>query len=220
MRKAHSAANRPEQRTFTDEEFDADDVGVVALAERLNIQRYAVSDIARRVGVDPNRPSPRTKVGYAPDEVEKIEQFAKSLVTYAEATKALGLPRYQIKPLVDAGFLQSIPGICGSRSLGLVRSEVDDLLRTTMEGIPVVPSSGTHGLTTAASLMGIEAGLLATFVVAGEIRPVGRAEGPLAFRSLRFTPSGNLPPDIIGTRKRKPRDRKKELGSGVWRLSG
>jgi hypothetical protein len=214
MRKAQSAANRPVQRVFTEEEFYADDVGMIALAKRLGIRCRAASNIAKRIGVLPNRPSSRTRIRFAPDEVEQIDEFINGLVTYADAAKILGLPLYQVKPLVDSGHLQRLPRICcrGSREAALIRSEVHELLRRTTENVPVVSSSGTTGLVSAAARLGMEAGLLASLVVSGRIKAVGRAEGPLAFRNLRFARSMNAPAGVK-TRRRKPRDRTKEKNS-------
>lgn len=214
MHKAVAAANRREQKPFREEEFHVEDFGVIALAERLGIQQRGVSEIASRVGVMPDRLWPKARVHFAPDEAERIEEFVRGLVTYADAAKILGLPRYQVKPLVDAGFLERIPSIAGrgSRAAGLNRREIHELLLKTMESLPFVSPSGTHSLCTAAAMMGVEAGLLASLAVAGTVRPIGRTDGPMSLCNLRFAPVNDLPPHVRA-RKKRERDTKRELGA-------
>ena len=212
MQKAVTAANRRVQRPFREEEFQVEDCSMTVLARRLEIPKRVLARIAVRLGIMPHRQLANARVNFAPDEAEKIELFVKGLATYAEAANILGLPKYQVKPLVDAGLLERIPRVAGgeTRAAGLIRSQVQGLLSKTMQRLPVVSASGTRSLRTAAAMMGVEAGLLASLAVAGTVQPAGRADGSMTLCNLRFSQMIDLPPHV---RARKARDTKKELGA-------
>jgi transposase len=198
MHKAVAAANRREQKPFTEEDFQVEEFGIIALAGRLGIQQRGVAEIAERVGVMPDRIWAKARVHFSAEETEQIEEFVAGLTTYAEEATILDLPRFQVKPFVDAGLLERIPSMSprGSRSAGLIRAQVQELLHATLEPLRVVPRSGPHSLVTAAGRMGLEVGMLAALATAGKIKPVGRVEGALGFRKLRFDLSQQLPKGV------------------------
>lgn len=188
MKKAVAAENRTEPRVLSDVDFHESDVGIEALAQRLGIARRGVASIASRLGILPERGWYRSRVHFDREQVKLIEECVADVVTTQEATRILGLPKFQLEPLVKAGLLDRISGVSGRNGTGnrYLKSQVEHILAEVLEGVPVGIRKESCSLIVCARHMRVEAGRVAALVAKGELKPCCRTSGRAGFMSLRF----------------------------------
>lgn len=189
MKKALAAENRPTPRWTTDADFSEESIGIEALAQQLGIVRRGVAYVAARLGILPERRWYRARVYFDSGDVALIRKYMADLVTTEEATEIVGLPKFQLKPLIRAGFLTRIPHVSGGgRGFRFERAQAERLVTDVVEKVRVGRHAGTRSLITTARQLKVEPGAMAAMVADGTIVPACRRPDVEGFKGLRFWP--------------------------------
>jgi hypothetical protein len=191
MKKAVAADNRPKPRVTTDADFHDPAIGIEALAQELAIARRGVAFVAARLGILPERGWYRARVYFDSGDVALIREYLADIVTVEEATAIVGLPKFQLMPLVRTGFLTRIPYVSsGARGYRFERAEAERLVADVVGKVRVGKMAGTISLRTMSRHLKVEPGAVAALVADGRIVPACRQPDVEGFVGLRFWPSG------------------------------
>lgn len=187
MKKALAAENRAIQRNVKDADFDADDIGIEALAQELGIVRCGVADIADRLGIMPGREWYRAHVHFDHDEATRIRRFMDDVITTQETGRILGLYSGQLSPLVKAGFLDRLEDVSGRGMRGsrYSRSQAEAFLQCMLGSIPELTLKQPISLIVRARRLRMEVGRLMVMVAQRELVPVCRKPRTVGLMGLR-----------------------------------
>lgn len=229
MRRAHIAAVMPGHGPMTEQDADATHTTLRGLAKQLEVGAKAASYAAKRLDFLPDKSKYKGCIWFSASQVEEIKDYLNSFVSYAEAGKMLGLGRYQLKPLVDAGLLESFGNarIAVGRHRNVHKRDIERLLKTKVDVLPEIGKQQSWSLVTASRSWGVEPGYLAATALAGKLECVGRLRGTRDLGGLRFRRDHEVPAafshrprpqrELVGHRSRNHRRVlvRKALADGV-----
>lgn len=199
LRRAQIAASQGAYGSVkTEADASAPHTSLLELAVKIGVGPKAASYAAQRLGFVPPRFRRNSRVWFSSAQVQEIQKFLDGFVTFREAAVCLGLTRYQVKPLVDAGLLEGFGNarINQGRHRHVHERDIARLLETLIDPMPEVEPRISWGLWTAARSCGMEPGQLAALVLSGKVNCLGRRRGSRRLNDLRFPRKFELPAEV------------------------
>ena len=185
MKKTLAAMNSPVPRMLTEKDFEAADVGIEALAQRLGVYRRAVTETAGLLGILPQREWYRARVLFTPDEALAIEHAVGGAVSFQEATVLLKLPRLELTSLVKAGLLNPVRGLRRGQRRSVLLFEITGLIEKLRTSIPEAGTAPSISIRTLARRLDVQFGEVAAQAALGRLKGVWRLPGTTGFEGLR-----------------------------------
>ena len=177
FRKAHASV-----LTGTSLDADSEDsVSLTALAADIGVDRRGLASLVDALG---GAKRGRRQVSFDVTQIAEIRREIGALLTRKEAARMLGIPGWEIEPLVAGGHLRTVGFISGaSRGVRFVRGQVDDILRTVKE-LPMVPGATSRKFITYCRRAGMRAGEVAVAILSGDVPVCRRNSDQPGFQGL------------------------------------